>query len=344
MINIYRSHLKIPYVELNGPRCFDVQGIEKHVPGLDRGSYPLGIKYGVLFFILLLTQSGFANSLVLAHRLNKPSKSVVQNFFQTQSAYEIVSNTQEPSSIKPTSPTQEPSSPEPTKEISNPPLPSRWEPSSAESQNPPFTQTKKTKIKKSKQVKNKKWVLFDWLSRNHLSLEWAYGVLKDKDLYAPPLLQEKITKNFKNEALLYLNFHRDIIRFPYILDWGLKASMGLARSYDLKSDYFFPLSFSMIVSMRIKKHQPVVPFAEGGFSSWNINMSGDFSDIFPFWTVGAFVSFSLFKPSLQYMFVNDYGVHDIGFALEWRNHLSPFKQEERGLFLKTFHLGFYCHF
>ena len=158
------------------------------------------------------------------------------------------------------------------------------------------------------------------------------------------MLKEKITKNFKNESLLYLNFHRDIIRFPYVLDWGLRGSIGLARSYDLKSDYFFPLSLSGIVSLRVWKHQPVVPFVEGGFSSWNINISSDFSDILPFWTVGAFVSLSLFKPSLRYTFANDYGVKDIGFVLEWRNHFSPFQKTERGPFLKTIHVGVYGHF
>ena len=40
---LYRSHLKIPYIELNGPRYFDVSATEKHVLGPDRGSYTLGI-------------------------------------------------------------------------------------------------------------------------------------------------------------------------------------------------------------------------------------------------------------------------------------------------------------
>ena len=40
---LYRLHLNIPYVELNGLRCFGVQRTEKHVLGSDRGSCPLGI-------------------------------------------------------------------------------------------------------------------------------------------------------------------------------------------------------------------------------------------------------------------------------------------------------------
>ena len=183
-------------------------------------------------------------------------------------------------------------------------------------------------------AKKNKWTLFKWLHTNHFSLEWAYGFLdqEDKNLYAPPLLKEKITKNFKHEALLFLNYHHDIIRFPYLLDWGLRGSVGMARSYDIKSDYFFPLSLSGIVSLRAWKHQPLVPFVEGGLSSWNLNFSSDFSKILPFWTVGAFVSLSLFKSSLRYTFANDYGVNDIGFVLEWRTHLSPFQKEEKELF------------
>ena len=262
-----------------------------------------------------------------------------------------------PASADPSSPAsaEPPESIEPSP--SSLPLPAKVLSKNTEEQNPALraNKTRKSspvkkaiKPKKTSSSKTKKaWVLFEWLSENHISLEWAYAFLDpaDKDLYAPALLKEKITNSFKNEALLYFNFHRNIIRFPYVLDGGLKASIGLARSYDLKSDYFFPLSLSAIMSLRIWKHQFIVPFLEGGFSSWNINVSGDFSDIFPFWTVGAFVSLSLFKPSLRYIFANDYGVQDIGFIGEWRNHLSPFKKEDkRGAFLRTLHLGLYVHF
>ncbi len=203
---------------------------------------------------------------------------------------------------------------------------------------------KKPRAKKSRASKKEsQWILFEWLNTNQISLQWAYGFLdqEQKDLYSPPLLKKNITESFKHESLIFLNFHHNIIRFPYILHWGLRGGLGLARNYDLKSDFFVPLSLSGILSLKLTKHQPVVPFVEGGFSSWNRNLSDDFSDIFPYWTVGAFISLSLFKPSLTYTFPNDYGFKDLGFAVEWRNHVSPFKKEKRGTFLRTLHVGLY---
>ena len=202
------------------------------------------------------------------------------------------------------------------------------------------------KKKSSSSKKKHQWLLFEWLNTNHISLEWAYGFLdhEQKDLYAPLLLKQKVTKSFKHEALIFLNFHHNIIQFPYILHWGLRGSMGLARNYDLQSDFFIPFNLSGILSLKITKHQPFVPFVEGGLSSWNRNLNNHFSAIFPYWTVGAFISLSLFKPSLRWTFPNDYGFKDLGFVVEWRNHVSPFTKEKRGPFLRTLHVGLYMAF
>ena len=316
----------------------------------------------VLFFIFLAGLNGIMSSAVSAQeghsrlKRSRPSYVQAQDLLGPLPSLQSQNFADEWTSLAP-EPEPEPSSSAPAESAESSPsfLPMKARSKNTKIQSPvprvhkarkSSSAKKALKPKKTSSSKtSQKWILFEWLSENHISLEWAYAFLDmaDKELYAPALLKEKVTKSFKNEALLYLNFHRNIIRFPYVLDGGLKASIGVARSYDLKSDYFFPLSLSAIVSLRIWKHQFIVPFLEGGFSSWNINVSGDFSDIFPFWTVGAFVSFSLFKPSLRYIFANDYGVQDIGFIGEWRNHLSPFKKE-RGAFLRTLHLGLYVHF
>ena len=53
-MKLYRSYLKITNVELNGPRHFDVQATGKHVLGLERGSYPLGIFLNKTLYLYLL--------------------------------------------------------------------------------------------------------------------------------------------------------------------------------------------------------------------------------------------------------------------------------------------------
>ena len=295
------------------------------------------------FFIVLLIPRGFADSALELESPIPPPPSQVG----------AVANEESTDSIVPLEPSVTPDSPIPSPVHSHKESVMKEKPAKKEkpkksirTKKPAKVPLRKSHFKPVSKKSSSHWLWFKWLRENHISLEWAYGILdqEDKNLYAPPLLKEKISKNFKNEALLYLNFHRNIIRFPYVLDWGLRGSIGLARNYDIKSDYFFPLSLSGIISVRIYDHQAIIPFLEGGISSWNRNISSDFSEVFPFWNVGALLSLSLFKPALRYVFANDYGVQDIGFILEWKNHLSPFQKEERGVFLKTFHLGLYCHF
>ena len=188
-------------------------------------------------------------------------------------------------------------------------------------------------------------ILFQWRNEQEFSIQWAYGFLKQKDKFAPPLLKEKITDKFKNDTMIYLNFHQNILQFPYILKWGLKGSAGLTRNYDHEKTYFFPLSLSIITSLQIFKEQLIVPFFEMGYSTWNIDFS-EFSEFFPFWSLGASVSLSLFKPSLRHTMPDEYGIRDIGIIVEVRNHSSPMDlpDKKRGYFLHSVHTGIYFSF
>ncbi len=188
-------------------------------------------------------------------------------------------------------------------------------------------------------------ILFQWRNEQEISIQWAYGFLKQKDRFAPSLLKEKITDKFKNDTMIYLNFHQNILQFPYILKWGLKGSAGLTRNYDHEKTYFFPLSLSIITSLQIFKEQLLVPFFEMGYSTWNIDFS-EFSDFFPFWSLGASISLSLFKPSLRHTMPDEYGIRDIGIVVEVRNHSSPLDlpDKERGYFLHSLHTGIYFNF
>ena len=207
---------------------------------------------------------------------------------------------------------------------------------------------------KQEKFRRKKWgaksdksrlALFRWLNEQNISFQWAYAILEKKQKYAPTLLKEKINENFKNDTLLYLNFYQNVVQFPYVLKWGFKASAGFTRNEDIESLSFFPLSLSVITSLQLSKHQFIVPFFEMGYSIWTIDFS-DFSQLFPFWGVGALISFSLFKPSLRHTMLDEYGIRDVGINMEFRNNSSPmeFFEKDRGYFLRSIHLGVYFHF
>ena len=217
---------------------------------------------------------------------------------------------------------------------------------------PPATQPHIKKTRKFKQTQKNHWTiggeklfLFQWVNEQQMSLQWAYAFLNQTDKFAPTLLQEKINESFRNESLIYFNFHQNIIQFPYILKWGLKASAGVTRNYDVDSTYFIPISLSAMVSFQIFKNQVIVPFFEIGYSFWNVDFS-ESSDFFPFWGVGADISLSVFKKSLRYTLPDEYGIKDIGLSLEFRSNSSPmdFSEEKRGYFSRSLHVGVYCRF
>ena len=190
-----------------------------------------------------------------------------------------------------------------------------------------------------------KLILFQWVNEQQISLQWAYAFLKQTEKHAPDLLKEKIDDSFRNDILFYLNFHQNIIQFPYVLKWGLRASAGMTRNYSIGSTYFIPMSLSATISLQVFEKQIVVPFFEMGYSLWSVDFS-ESSDFFPFWSVGADISFSIFKSSLRYTLSDEYGIEDIGVSLEVRNHSSPmdFPDEKRGYFLHSLHAGIYCKF
>ena len=107
---------------------------------------------------------------------------------------------------------------------------------------------------------------------------------------------------------------------------------------------FFPLSASFIWSLQIFSYYTFTPFFELGASVWNQGFYNNWSEIFPYWGTGAFISFSLLKNSLRYTFPEEYKIQDIGLLLEMRRYLTPAKQDGIKPFLTTFHVGVYFHF
>lgn len=202
---------------------------------------------------------------------------------------------------------------------------------------------KKTKKLIMKEEENQ-WILFRWLNENQISGQWAHGFLSEELKYIPSPLEEEINDSFKNDMFLYLNFHYNIMQFPYVLKWGAKASAGFTRNYDVESTYFIPMSLSIIFHLQIFNHQFLTPFFEIGYSTWNIDFSDEFSEFFPFWTVGGYLSLSIFKRSLQHTLKDEYGITDIGIVVDWRNSSSPFHFEERAYFLRSLHAGIYFRF
>ena len=225
-----------------------------------------------------------------------------------------------------------------------------------------FKKRKKTPLHLKEQ--KEKLILFQWLNEQQISLQWAGTNISQKDFvgFAPKLLKKEIHfDTFAYDRLFYLNFKQNIIQFPYILKWGLRASLAAAFNYDNEQKYFFPISISGVWSLQIFKYQALVPFFEMGFSTWNIDFYTEkFTYSFPFWSIGVSLSLALLKNSLRYTLPDEYGIKDIGIVMELRRHSSPLKwlnpwfddskkewlwtEKNRGYFLTSFHAGIYCRF
>ena len=173
-----------------------------------------------------------------------------------------------------------------------------------------------------------------WPHQIEFSIQGA-GTLNLAKEKAPELIQENINKSFlRNHLFLSLQYY--LLQFPSFFKWSVKASAGLTRNYDIQSTKFAPLSVG--AALHINLINPFTPFFEVGYSTWNIDFKR-FSHAFFYWSTGLNVSFSLFKPSLQYTLPDEYSVNDMGFTLESR--WSIYKSNQ---FINTLHGGLYLRF
>ncbi len=185
--------------------------------------------------------------------------------------------------------------------------------------------------------------LFRWAMDQQISIEWGKGFLKEPDQRAPSLINKEINDTFLKDALLFFNVQKNLLYFPYIFKWGARASLGLARNYDLEKTYFIPLSLSTVLTFQMIRQQFVFPFVEIGFSKWNIDFnSEEFSGWISYWSVGALISFSILKPSLSYTLLDEYKLNDWGLIVEFKSHYDA--ENNRKYFLRTLHIGSYFNF
>ena len=164
-----------------------------------------------------------------------------------------------------------------------------------------------------------------------VTFSWGRAI----DFYSqktPPLPANQISsQDVKN--LLSAGFSYNFLKTPLFLKWGLKARAGFSLNPDPKSSYLAPLSLTGIVHFQAFK--PIIPFLSAGVSQWLINFKSLSERSFHL-SLGARISLSLFKPSLQYTLLDDYGLNDMGITLEslWRFY-------KNSQFMHSFHAGFY---
>ena len=173
-----------------------------------------------------------------------------------------------------------------------------------------------------------------WPHQIEFSVQGA-GTLNLTKEKAPALIQTNINKSFLRNHL-FLNLQYYLLQFPSFFKWSLKTSAGLTRNYDRQSTTFIPLSVGG--ALHINLINSLIPFFEVGYSVWNIDFQ-KFSSGFFYWSVGLNISFSLFKPSLQYTLPDEYDINDMGFAIESR--WSIYKSNQ---FINTLHGGLYLRF
>ena len=189
-------------------------------------------------------------------------------------------------------------------------------------------------IKKPKDSSVSNIFHFKWPHQIEFSIQGA-GTLSLTKEKAPQLIQENINNSFLRNHL-FLNLQYYLFQFPSFFKWSLKASAGLTRNYDIQSTNFAPLSVGGV--LHINLINSLIPFIEAGYSVWNIDFK-KFSSHFFYWSTGLNISFSLFKPSLQYTLPDEYKVNDMGLILESR--WSIYKDS---YFIHTLHGGLYLRF
>ena len=197
--------------------------------------------------------------------------------------------------------------------------------------------------------------LFQWLKEQGLSFEWSTVLSEDPQKGMPPLLQEyrfqpfrpgdkkkpvkkSHTPFFLEDSLLHFNYWRPLIQFPRVLKWGLRSSVGWTQA---EGQNLFSLSLSGLLSLHVLPFSFIVPFVEGGGRVWNRNFVQAFSRLNPFYSLGAFVSLSILKPSLRHTLWSEYSIRDMGLVGELQTHYT-FKHSRP--FIRLLHLGVYFHF
>ena len=198
----------------------------------------------------------------------------------------------------------------------------------------PFSPVKTKLVKKPKKSNVSHVFHLKWPHQIEFSIQGA-GTLNLTKEKAPQLIQKNINNSFLRNHL-FLNLQYYLLQFPSFFKWSLKASAGLTRNYDIQSTKFAPLSVGGALHINLIKS--LIPFIEAGYSVWGIDFE-KFSSHFFYWSTGLNISFSLFKPSLQYTLPDEYKVNDMGFLLESRWSIYNSSQ-----FIHTLHGGLYLRF
>jgi len=169
----------------------------------------------------------------------------------------------------------------------------------------------------SSSIEEQESKLFQWLDQHQLSVQW--GVASSED-------EGSTIDSFLYDSLIYLNWHRNILQFPYVLKWGVKGHFGWNYNKGENEKRLINVSLSSITTLQIINPQYVVPFLELGASTWNVSFD-HFSDISFFWGAGVLFSLSIFKPSLSYTLPDEYNLMDIGFLLQFVQQYTSFRNQ-----------------
>ncbi len=162
--------------------------------------------------------------------------------------------------------------------------------------------------------------LFQWRKEEFRSLFFEWGTLIDPTNLAssPPSQKEDRSPFFPKDSFWYFHVEQPTFLLPYFIKWGVRASVGMAQKKK-KNNHFFLFTLSHVWSVEFFQPQFVVPFVEVGASIWNRqSFMKSFSEIRPFFSLGATFSFSILKPSLNHTLRDEYNILDMGVIVQLR--------------------------
>ena len=144
-------------------------------------------------------------------------------------------------------------------------------------------------------------------------------------------------RSFFKDSLIYFNWQKNLIQFPYIFKWGIKGHLGWNYN-EADAEPLINIALSSITTLQFMNPQFIVPFIEIGASTWNTDFD-HFSDISFFWGSGILLSMALLKPSLSYTLPDEYNLHDLGFLLQF---VQQYEAIDHSSYF--FHFGIYLIF
>ncbi len=194
--------------------------------------------------------------------------------------------------------------------------------------------------------------IFRSSSDYYLSFKWSqteWSQTTNKSVQKDSLVSGIQNEFFNNRQIFSIHLCRNLFQFLEFLKGGAEVAGGLSIFYDDDEPIVFPIKAGGRISLNITQKPTIKPFISAGYALWGVGEGGggreNFSSLMAYWSAGLWLSFSLFKPSLRYTLVDEYGLKDLGITFKINSYYSAEDGFPKGqLLISVWNLGVYFSF